>query len=253
MDKEQKNALGALYAFCRAADDIVDDGLPNAAARLAALRADLENIFAGRARAALAPLAAAIKKYNLPKIYFADLLEGMARDLRSPVRFKTYEDLQWYMYRAAGVGGLLCIEIFGCKNPRSRKYAAALGEAVQFTNILRDIEEDAAINRLYIPREDMQKFGLGEADLLRPAVAAPRLGRLMAFELERARGLYARAAALLPKDDFAALLPARAMGNIYRAVLEKLQKNPCRFNGKKVKLNKLEKLYILFKTWREKP
>ncbi|MDR0734300.1 MAG: squalene/phytoene synthase family protein [Elusimicrobiota bacterium] len=252
LDKEKKDALDAVYAFCRAADDIVDDGLPNAAARLAALRADIENIFAGRADSA-PQLAAAVKKYKLPKVYFTDLLDGMARDLQTRVRFKTYEDLQWYMYRAAGVVGLICIEIFGYKNPQARAYAAALGEAVQVTNILRDVEEDAAINRIYIPLEDMQKFNLTEADLLQPAAAAPRLNQLMVFEFERARGLYARAAAFLPKEDFTGLLPARAMGNIYRAILEKLQKNPCRFNGKKVKLNKLEKLYILYKTWRAKP
>ncbi|MDR1123530.1 MAG: squalene/phytoene synthase family protein [Elusimicrobiota bacterium] len=252
LDKEQKAALGAVYAFCRAADDIVDDGLPDAAARLAALREGIENIFAGRANNA-PELAAAIGKYKLPKIYFTDLLDGMASDLRAQVRFKTYEDLHWYMYRAAGVVGLMCVEIFCCKSPRSHAYAAALGEAVQFTNILRDIEEDAAAGRLYIPEEDLRKFKLTQTDLLQPAVSAPRLAPLMAFEFERARGLYARAAALLPKKDFAALLPARAMGNIYRAVLEKLQKTPCRFNGKKVKLSKLEKLYILYQTWRAKP
>jgi phytoene synthase len=252
LDKEQKYALGAVYSFCRAADDIADDGLPNAAARLAALRADIENIFDGR-EANTPQLAAAIRQYKLPKNHFTDLLDGMARDLQAPVRFKTYEDLQWYMYRAAGVVGLLCVEIFGYQNPQTRAYAAALGEAVQFTNILRDIKEDSAINRLYIPLEDLKKFNLTEADLLQPAKTAQRLNPLIAFEFERARGLYARAEALLPKEDFEPLLAARAMGNIYRAVLGKLQKNPCRFNGKKVKLNKLEKLYILYKTWRAKP
>jgi phytoene synthase len=252
LDKKQKAALGAVYAFCRTADDTVDGCLPDAPARLAALRADIENIFAGRAGNAPA-LAAAVREYGLPKIYFTDLLDGMVRDLQAPVRFGTYEDLRWYMFRAAGVVGLMCIEIFGCKSRQARAYAAALGEAVQFTNILRDIEEDATAGRIYIPAEDLQKFSLTQTDLLQPARAAARLRQLMAFEFERARGLYARAAALLPEEDFAALLPARVMGGIYRAVLEKLQKTPCRFNGKKVKLNKLEKLYILYKIWRAKP
>ena len=140
LSKEQKEALGVIYAFCRLADDIVDDTPKTAPAQLADLTAELEQVFNGKPKTELGQdLQKVIKKFPIPKQYFYDLIEGVRSDLNNPVRYQTQEKLNWYMYRVASVVGLMCIEIFGYKNPVSKKYAETLGYAVQLTNILRDI------------------------------------------------------------------------------------------------------------------
>jgi phytoene synthase len=145
----------------------------------------------------------------------------------------------------------MCIEIFGYKSEQTKDYAEALGNAVQLTNIVRDIAEDAKINRIYIPKEDMEKFGVTEEDILRQKETR-KIRALLLFELERAQEYYDKARVLLTREDFKNMLSARAMGNIYEALLKKLQKIPCVLTGKKLKLSKIEKIWILLKTWREK-
>ena len=240
LPREKRDALGTIYAFCRLADDIVDEGFPDARERLAALRASIKSDN---------ELKKVIEKYNIPQHYFTDLIDGMARDLQTPVRFGTFEDLKWYLHRAASVVGLMCIEVFGYKNPAARDYAINLGYAVQLTNIARDWREDALINRIYFPKEDIQKFGVWTEDIL--SGRCPK--ELLLHMLEKAQYYYDTAAKLLPKEDFKTLLPARAMGNIYYEIFKKLQKTPCGQAGKKIKLNKAQKLIVLYKTWRETP
>lgn len=219
LSKEQRGKLAAIYAFCREADDTVDENYPDAPARLAALRAKV-------------PALAA--QLNIPAQYFMDLLDGMESDLRPQVTFADRPALEWYMYRAAAVVGLMCIEVFGYTNPRAKDYAVQLGYAVQQTNILRDVEDDAKINRFYIPQSEQGP-------------------NARALQIAAAQKYYAAAAALLPKEDFKTLLPARAMGNIYRAILQKTQKASCPQGGKKLKLSKLQKIFILLKTFLERP
>jgi phytoene synthase len=254
LSKEKRKALGIIYDFCRAADDIADDGLCDAKERLKGLRAETALVFEHKP---LTPLGAALSdvadNYPISKDTLIDLIDGVERDLQTPVRFETIDDLKWYTRRVAGAVGLMCIEIFGYSNPAAKNYAVALGHAVQLTNIARDICEDAKINRIYIPKEDLERFSLTEEDILNPAADRAKLQSLLLYQLERAADYFQKAAALLPKEDFAALLPARAMGNIYLALLKKLRKNPCPFGGKKIKLSKLEKVLILFQTWRENP
>jgi len=245
LPKQKREALGVIYAFCRMADDIVDEGFIDAKERLAALRAEIRKPQTPLCK----DLAEVMKKYNIPHQYFTDLIDGMARDLQTPVRFETFEDLKWYMYRAASVVGLMCIEVFGYLNPAAREYAVNLGYAVQLTNIARDVHEDALINRIYLPKEDMQKFGVSEEDILNGKCPQD----LLLYQLNKAQDYYAAAAKLLPGEDFKTLMPARAMGNIYYEILKKLQKTPCGCVGKKIKLNKAQKLLVLYKTWRENP
>lgn len=253
MPKEKRIALSIIYDFCRTADDIADEGFIDAKERLDALRAEVKNIFDNSPKTPLgSALRAVLEKYPMPERYFTDLIDGVERDLKTPVRFDTFEDLKWYMYRVAGVVGKMCVEIFGYTNEQTKEYAEILGYAVQLTNIIRDIEQDAKIDRVYLPKEDLDGFALTEEDIL-SAKRQTKLKDLLLFELERAQNYYEKADFILPAEDFKAMLAARAMGNIYCALLKKLQKNPCRFNSKKIKLNKLEKFFILLKTFMEKP
>ena len=250
LSKAQKEALGIVYAFCRLADDIVDDTPKTAPAQLAALRQELEQVFGGTPETELGKdLQKVIKKFPIPKNYFFDLLDGVESDLKTPVRCQTQEDLNWYMYRVASVVGLMCIEIFGYKKPASKEYAVTLGYAVQLTNILRDIAEDVKINRIYLPLEDLQKFKVTEEDILTLKHTA-EVKNLFDFELDKAQQLYNKARELLPKEDFKTLLAARAMGAIYEEILFKLKQKSCLPYEKKIKLSKWTKVWILFKTWR---
>lgn len=253
LPEEKKEALSIIYTFCRLADDIVDEGYSDAKERLADLRKEIKLVFEGAPSTELGKdLKKVIKAFPIPEQYFTDLIDGVERDLDNPVRFDTLGDLKWYMYRVASIVGLMCIEIFGYKNPNSKEYAEAMGYAVQLTNIVRDICPDSKINRLYIPKEDLESFGVSEQDLF-SCKDTRKVNALLFFEMERAQDYYNKARSLLPKEDFKSLLAARAMGNIYEAILKKLQKTPCRLGGKKIKLSKLEKVKILIKTWRENP
>ena len=252
LDKCQKEALSVIYDFCRMADDIVDNNPPRKASiQLANLVLELEQVYGGIPKTGLGKeLQKVVQEFNIPKKYPFVLIEGVDRDLHIPVRYQTQEQLNWYMYRVASAVGLMCIEIFGYKNPVSKKYAETLGYAVQLTNILRDIYEDAKINRIYLPLEDLQKFNVSEEDILTFKLTEG-IQKLFAFELDKAQKLYDEAREILPKEDFKTLLPARAMGAIYEEILNKLKKKPCLPSEKKIKLSKLQKLLILFKTWRE--
>ena len=251
LNKEQKEALGIIYAFCRLADDIVDDDPQTAPSQLANLTLELDQVFSGAPKTELGKdLRSVIQKFPIPKEYFYDLIEGVKSDLKTPVRCQTEKDLNWYMYRVASIVGLMCIEIFGYKNPISKKYAETLGYAVQLTNILRDIAEDAKINRIYLPLEDLQKFKVSPEDIL-TLRHTEEVKKLFDFELDKAQKLYDDARKILPKEDFKTLLTARAMGAIYEKILFKLKQQACLPCEKKLKLSKLQKLLILLKTWRE--
>ncbi len=252
LSKEKKQALSIVYAFCRLADDIVDEGFKDAEERLSDLRQELDDIYKGSPKTDLGrELQKTVEDFKLPKEYFSDLIEGCAKDLQTPVRYESFGDLQWYMYRVACVVGLICIEIFGYKNEKTKQYAITLGYAVQLTNIIRDINEDAKINRIYIPKQDMESFGVTEEDILKQKDTR-KTRALLFFEAQKAQELFNQAQKALPKEDFKNMLAARAMGNTYKAILEKLLARPCRLGDKKIKLSKIEKLLILLKTWRNR-
>ena len=243
LSKEQKEALGIVYAFCRYADDVVDDNFENAPKLLAELKGNLtkpSDEFFNK-------LEQIIKKYSIPKQYFFDLIEGVEYDLKKPVRFETFKDLEWYIYRVAGVVGLMCIHIFGFKNERTKDYALALAKAVQMTNILRDIAQDSAIDRIYLPLEDLRKFEVPVKDILNKNNNYS-VKKLLAFQRERTAAFYKQAQDLLPKEDFKNMLGARIMGNTYKAIFDKTA--PCIIFENKIKLSKIHKILILLKTWR---
>jgi phytoene synthase len=223
LSPERRRAVTALYAFCREADDAVDHGGSAAGARLEGWRAELDRAFAGRPETAVGvALVDAITRFRLPREPFDLVLEGVQWDLEGR-RYHGFEELAAYCERVASAVGTLCIEIFGCRSPRSRDYARALGIAFQLTNILRDLGEDAARGRIYLPLEDLKLFRVREADLSM-RYADKGLPDLLRFECARARSFFRAAEAALPPEDLAALATAEAMRGVYRALLWRVER-----------------------------
>ena len=228
----KRNAIVAVWDFCRAVDDAVDEAatLEQGAAQVADWRAELARCFDGGMPATVQgkTLQPYIKAFNLPRSAFEALIEGVEMDLRTR-RYQTFDDLYQYCIRVASAVGLMCVEIFGYRNPGTRQYAVNLGVALQLTNILRDIPGDLARGRLYLPLDDLAQHGCTEEDLRREAeqrghgVRSTAVKRLLAFEAQRAREYYARAEAALPSEDAGRMVAARIMGAIYRAILGRIE------------------------------
>jgi 15-cis-phytoene synthase len=230
---EKRSAIIAVWDFCRAVDDSVDeagsrDGDPEAAIR--SWRGELAKCFDGQLPAtpqgrALQPL---IDRFRLPRSAFDALIEGVEMDLRTR-RYGTFGELYEYCVRVASAVGLMCVEIFGYENPGSRQYAIELGIALQLTNILRDVPGDFARGRVYVPQEDFAAAGCREEDLAAEIASAghgvrsPAVKRLLAAQAQRARAYYDRANAALPREDVRRMVAARIMGAIYRGILHRIE------------------------------
>jgi phytoene synthase len=228
---DKRRAIVAVWDFCRAVDDAVDEAAGgDAAAQVMRWREELARCFDGAAPEtpqgrALQPL---ITAFNLPRPAFEALIEGVEMDLHTS-RYPTFDDLYQYCVRVASAVGLMCVEIFGYKDPASRQYAIELGVALQLTNILRDVPGDLERGRLYIPLEDMARFGVSDGDLgaetahAGHGVRSPAVKKLLAFQAQRARDYYRRADAVLPPTDARRLVAARIMGAIYRGILTRIE------------------------------
>jgi phytoene synthase len=250
---EKRRAIYALYAFCRTVDDCVDEPDGEREPGLARWLAEVQRAYAGKPETELGhELAEAVARFPIPRSAFEDIVAGCRMDLTSR-RYATFAELRVYCERVASAVGLASIEIFGYGEPRAREYAVELGLALQLTNILRDVSPDAARDRLYLPLEDLARFGVREQDLLGAALdpgkpRPPGLDDLLAFEAERARSHYAAAARLLPARDRRSMLAAEIMGAIYRAVLEEWAARGCPVGGPRVRLSKPRKLWIALRT-----
>jgi len=225
LPRAQRDALYAIYAFCRLTDDLVDEAVPNAeapAVRLAAWRAELDACIRGEARhPVLRRLGDVIQHFRIPRAYFEELLNGVEMDLGTP-RYASFAELETYCYRVAGVVGLMCIEVFGYRRPETRVYAERLGTAFQLTNILRDVGVDAQRGRIYLPLEDLTRFGCTEDEILGCRLT-PAVREVLRFEAARARDCYTAAQAALPAEDRRPMLPAEIMRTIYRRLLERIE------------------------------
>jgi len=230
---EKRRAIVAVWDFCRAVDDAVDEAEGRgrgATCELGLWREELARSFDGDVPTtpqgqALQPI---VNRFNLPRSAFEALIEGVEMDLGMP-RYATFDELYQYCIRVASAVGLMCVEIFGYRNPASRQYAIELGVALQLTNILRDIPGDLARGRVYVPQEDFARFGCRERDLHDEVAAAghgvqsPAIRKLLAFQANRAHEYYARARAVLPKEDARHLVAAEIMGAIYRGILTRIE------------------------------
>lgn len=246
---ESRQALYSVYAFCRFVDDIADDqSMGNPAGLLARWREELERVFNGTpAHPISRALAHNVRRFAIPRRYFEEIIDGVEMDL-GRTRYASFEELRLYCYRVASAVGLVCIEIFGYRNPRTRVYAEHLGIAFQLTNIIRDVSEDAARGRIYLPLEDLARFSVGEDEILR-GVDNPALRHLLEFEVERARAFYLQAEQALPAEDRAAMVCAEAMRSIYHALLERIASKGCRVIGRRYRLSTPRKLYLVGRTW----
>jgi phytoene synthase len=246
---ERRQALYAVYAFCRFVDDIADgQAAANPAELLTRWREELERVFNGSpAHPISRALADNVRRFAIPRRYFEEIIDGVEMDL-GRARYAAFQELRLYCYRVASAVGLVCIEIFGYRNPCTREYAENLGIAFQLTNIIRDLSEDAARGRIYLPLEDLARFGVTEDEILRGRDTL-ELRRLLEFEVERARSFYALAERALPAEDRSAMVCAEAMRSIYRALLERIASKGCGVVGRRHRISTPRKLYLVGRTW----
>jgi phytoene synthase len=253
LPKPRREAMSALYAFCREVDDVADDeSIPVETRReqLASWRAD-----ARRACGSEIPqlpvnreLQPVIQRYRLPFEHFDELIRGLEMDLDTK-RYSTYEGLELYCYRVASVVGLLSIEIFGYRDPACRDYAVYLGKALQFTNILRDVRTDAERGRIYLPLSELERCSVREEEVLRFEYST-RFRDLAAAVAGRARHFYQLARETLPADDRRAMMAAELMGAVYWRLLGKLERRHFNvFGPEPTRLNKGQKLLLVLRTW----
>jgi phytoene synthase len=247
---ERRRAITAFYAFCREVDDVVDEGMDPqvAAAKLAWWRAEVANLFAGRAQH---PVTQALEpfrdRFSIDQKKLGEIIDGMEMDLRQ-TRYLDWAGLERYCYRVASVVGLLAAGIFGYRDARTLDYAKNLGIAFQLTNIIRDVGEDARKNRVYLPVEDLQRFGVPAADILQ-AKETPAFRSLMEFQAERARGFYQSAMSALPPEDRRAQRPGLIMAAIYRTLLDEIQRGGFHVLTQRTSLTPLRKFWIAWRTW----
>lgn len=246
---ERRAALHAVYAFCRFIDDAADAaGRRDPATLLARWRDELERVYEGQPTHPIGvALADTVRRFPLERRHFADLIDGVEMDLHQR-RYETFEQLYEYCYRVASTVGLLCIEIFGHRQASARAYAVDLGIAFQLTNILRDVMEDAARGRVYLPLEDLRRFEVVEAELLAGRYS-PRLGALFAFECGRARAYHLRARGALAPEDRASLAPAEAMRRIYERLLDRIEARHFDVFGPRITLPRYEKMTLALRAW----
>ena len=241
----KREAIETIYAFCRYSDDIVDDeaDVKEKYRRLLAWTNELQLALRGVSRfAMLNKLVSVIQKFHIPTQHFLDLLKGMEMDLVKD-RYATFNELEQYCYRAASTVGLICAEVFGYHHQRTKQYAVNLGIALQLTNILRDIKTDAKKGRIYLPKEDLQRFGYSEEELMN-SVYNDQFRALMKFECGRAHEYYRTAKSCLAEDDKPLFTAARAMGNIYYLLLLRIERANYDVFSKRIRLGSPVKLLV---------
>ena len=251
LPRPRREALYAVYAFCRIVDDVADLG-SNPAQQRAELndwRAEVARCYTGRAlqTPVARRLADAVRAYPIPRTALEAIIDGVEMDLDRAI-YETFEELYPYCYRVASAVGLCCIEIFGYSEPRARDYAVNLGIALQLTNIMRDVGTDARAGRVYIPQEDLRRFAVTAGDL-RAGRYTDGFVALMERQAHRARHFYEAAHRAFPAADARALVAAQIMGRIYFTLLQELEARRFRIFGQRVTLPARRKLGIAIRTW----
>jgi phytoene synthase len=250
LPKPRREAITALYAYCREVDDVVDETRDAGIAqqKLAWWRDELERIYAGRASHPVGlALHSVVRDFDLPRPQMLAIIDGMAMDL-AQTRYANFAALRTYCYHVAGVVGLLAARIFGYANAATLSYAERLGVAFQLTNIIRDVGEDAGRGRIYLPLDELDRFDVTPDELLRGEVS-PGLRALLQFQIERAEGLYSEALALLPAEDRRSQRAGLIMAAIYRSLLREIRRDNTRVMRYRVSLTPLHKLWLAWRTW----
>ncbi|MFW6027196.1 MAG: presqualene diphosphate synthase HpnD [bacterium] len=245
LSKARREAMFALYAFCREIDDIADEG-GTTAEKLSALedwRAEIGRLYAGHPEKPTAiALLEHIHAFDLPRKEFLLLIEGMEMDARGPIQAPSRKTLNAYCRRVAGAVGMISIRIFGDGSPAAERFALALGDALQLTNILRDVADDARINRLYLPLELLEAHGV-RSRKPREVVADPATGAVCADLGAEARKRFLEARRALAGLDWRIMRPALIMMGMYEGLLERMEARGWHGPFEPVKLSKPEKIF----------
>ena len=251
LPRAKREAMYALYAFCRAVDDCVDEADGEGEVGLTGWSEEVRRCFTGRPETPLGmELAGAVARFPIPAERLQEIIDGCRMDLIQR-RYACYADLEVYCRRVAAAVGLASIEIFGYRDPATRDFAVHLGLALQVTNILRDIAADAARGRLYLPLEDLARFGVSEDEVMRPSTHGSRraeVDALLAFDGGRALAHYAAADAILPAVDRRAMWCARVMGGIYRGILDELARRAYPVGEPRMRLSRARQAVIAART-----
>jgi phytoene synthase len=247
----ERRAIGAIWDFCRAVDDAVDEAADRTIAtrQIHEWRDEVERVFGDQSPAT--PQGAALKPvvavFSLSRQPFDDLVDGVEMDLKRS-RYQTLDELIEYCRRVASAVGVMCIEVFGCRDSRSREYAFNLGLALQLTNIIRDIKADLAQGRVYLPQEDLARFQVTEAMLAAGEVSGP-VKELLAFECQRARQFFTAARQAMPANEARRLVAAEIMGAIYFEILQRIERRGYDVFTERVRVPKLVRARIALQIW----
>lgn len=249
LPREKRNAIFDAYAFCRHVDDIVDEANGrDVTAELNEWRRGLDDCYAGRATHPIYErLAPTVKRFNIPREPFHAIIDGCEMDLKHS-RYETFADLERYCYNVASAVGLVCISIFGYRNPASVEYAINLGKALQLTNIMRDVANDGDRGRIYIPLDEMRKCGVSEESILRHEYNDP-FRNLMQNQYERASHYYKAADITILERDRWSLFPAEVMGTIYHRLLEQMAASQFNVYESRPRLPDHKKAAISLRIW----
>jgi phytoene synthase len=253
LPKAKRHAMSALYAFCREVDDVADEAsrpVEKRRADLAAWRQDVRLACTGGAPSfpVNRQLQPVIAHYRLPFDYFDELIRGVEMDLDIN-RYQTFEELEQYCYRVASVVGLLSVEIFGYQNPGCRRYAVHLGQALQLTNILRDVRGDAERGRIYLPLSELERRQVSPEEILRLQYSE-RFAQAAAAVAARAKTFYALARQTLPPPDRRSMIAAELMGSVYWRLLGELERRRYDvFDAQPARLSRAEKILLILRTW----
>ncbi|MCO5251795.1 MAG: squalene/phytoene synthase family protein [Candidatus Kapabacteria bacterium] len=255
LPKEERNAITSVYAFCSYIDDIVD-GSPNInnksvqkkLDRLSWWENEIEKIYATRTLSPiLFPFQAAIYRFDIPKQYFLTLIDGVRTDLIRN-RYETFDELKHYCYSVAGIVGLISIEIFGHRYEETKNYAVNLGYALQMTNILRDVKHDKDRGYIYLPQEDLDRFGITESDIFEERYNDNFI-EMMRFQTGRAREYFHKARTFLRPDEKPTIIAAEIMDSIYYRLLEKIELSEYDVFRRRIRVSALHKFMITMKHW----
>ncbi len=246
LPREKRYDMGVFYAFCRLIDDTADAPGLSYDERVETL-ARWNSIMHSPARwnpqeGIEQEFLALIDRYSLNKGTLSEIITGVIMDLE-PVEYETQDDLKKYCYHVAGAVGLISIEIFGYSDPKTKNYAENLGYALQWTNIMRDVGEDAADGRVYLPLDDLKRFGITPESLSDQSVDPKAFRKLMEYEAGVARKFYEEAEANLPNEDRRSMRSAELMKRIYSGILEKMEGDDFQVFQKRYRLSKMRMLY----------
>jgi squalene synthase HpnD len=246
---QQREAMYQVYAFCRAVDDIADRDGPRAErqAELARWRRDLADLYQGRdIPEHLAGLAPVVQAYSLEQPDFDAIIDGMMMDAERDIRAPDWATLDLYCDRVASAVGRLSVRIFGVPTPQARPLAHHLGRALQLTNILRDLDEDAAIGRLYLPREALAAAGITDTEPRR-AVIHPNIDQACAALVARAREHFQQAASIMDSCRRAVVRSPRLMASVYADILDRIEQQGFTAPRRRVSLSKTRLLFNLLR------